>query len=128
VQYGGATLAVWVALSLWALTPTPHRHLFSLLLAAVLFTARFLGFGPALFCSLVSTACLDFFVVPPYFSFGIHSGADVERLAAFLAISVFAGSMARQFTAAIRTGPSPVGIAPPNISMATLPRRQSGRM
>jgi PAS domain S-box-containing protein len=70
------------------------------LLAAVLFTARFLGFGPALFCSLVSTACLDFFVVPPYFSFGIHSGADVERLAAFLAISVFAGSMARQKTLA----------------------------
>jgi PAS domain S-box-containing protein len=99
-QYGGAALAVWVALSLWTLSPVLHRHLFSLLLAAVLFTARFLGFGPAVFCSLVSTACLDFFALPPYFSFGIRTSADLERLMAFLAISVFAGSMARQKTLA----------------------------
>ncbi len=50
VQYGGAALAVWVALSLWALSPVLQRHLFALLLAAVLLTARFLGFGPAVFC------------------------------------------------------------------------------
>ncbi len=100
VQYGGAALAVWVALSLWALSPVLQRHLFALLLAAVLLTARFLGFGPAVFCSLVSTACLDFFGFPPYFSFGIRSSADLEQLAAFLAISVFASSMARQKTLA----------------------------
>jgi PAS domain S-box-containing protein len=100
VQYAGATLAVWVALSFWTFSPVLHRHLFVLLLAAVLFTARFLGFGPAVFCSLVSTVCLDFFAVPPYFSFGVHSGGDVERLTVFLAISVFAGSMARQKTLA----------------------------
>ena len=99
-QYLGAALAVWVALSLWTFSPVLHRHLFVLLLAAVLFTARFLGFGPALFCSLVSTACLDFFAVPPYFSFGIQTGADLERLTVFLAISMFAGSMARQKTLA----------------------------
>jgi len=99
-QYVGAALAVWVALSLWTFSPVLHRHLFVLLLAAVLFTARFLGFGPAVFCSLVSTACLDFFAVPPYFRFGIHTGADAERLTVFLAISVFAGSMARQKTLA----------------------------
>jgi len=100
VQYGGAALAVWVALSLWTLSGVLHRHLFVLLLAAVLFTARFLGFGPAVFCSLVSTACLDFFVVAPYFSFRIGIGSDLERLTVFLAISVFAGSMARQKTLA----------------------------
>jgi len=100
VQYGGAALAVWVALSLWTFSAVLHRQLFALLLAAVLFTARFIGFGPAVFCSLVSTACLDFFAVPPYFSFGIRTGADLERLTAFLAISVFAGSMARQRTLA----------------------------
>ena len=100
VQYGGAALALWVALSLWALSPILQRHLFALLLATVLFTARFLGFGPAIFCSLVATACLDFFVVPPHFSFGIRSGAELERLAVFLAISIFAGSMARQKTLA----------------------------
>src|ERR1700687_4409033 len=100
VQYGGAALAVWVALSLWTFSAVLHRQLFALLLAAVLFTARFMGFGPAVFCSLVSTACLDFFAVPPYFSFSIHSGADLEWLTSFLAISVFAGSMARQKTLA----------------------------
>jgi PAS domain S-box-containing protein len=91
---------VWVALSLWTFSPVLHRHLFALLLAAVLFTARFLGFGPAVFCSLVSTACLDFFAVAPYLSFAIRSQAELERLLAFLAISMFAGSMARQKTLA----------------------------
>jgi two-component system, chemotaxis family, CheB/CheR fusion protein len=100
MRYAGAALAVWVALSFWTFTPALHRHLFSLLLAAVLFSARFLGFGPALFCSLFSAACLDFFALPPYFSFSVSRAEDVERLLAFLAISVFAGSMARQKTLA----------------------------
>ncbi|MGA3089347.1 MAG: ATP-binding protein [Terriglobales bacterium] len=100
VQYGGAAVAVWVALSFWTFSAPLHRHLFVLLLAAVLFTARFLGFGPAIFCSLVATACLDFFGVPPYLSFAIHSYAELERLLAFLALSVFAGSMAHQKTLA----------------------------
>jgi len=100
VQYAGAALAVWVALSLWTFTAALHRHLFLLLLASVLCTARFLGFCLALFCSLVSTACLDFFALPPYFSFSIGRAADVERLVAFLSISLFAGSMARQKTLA----------------------------
>jgi len=100
VQYAGAALAVWVALSLWTFSPVLHRHLFVLLLAAVLFTARFLGFGPSVFCTLLSCACMDFFEFPPYFSFSIHRGADVERLLVFLIISVFAGSMARQKTLA----------------------------
>jgi len=100
VQYGGAALAVSVALSLWTVFPVLHRHPFAVFLAAVLFTARFLGFGPAVFCSLVSTACLDFFVLPPYFSFRIGSVADLEELMVFLAIAMFAGSMARQKTLA----------------------------
>jgi PAS domain S-box-containing protein len=100
VQYAGAALAVWVALSLWTFAPVLHRHLFVLLLAAVLCTARYLGFGPAVFCSFVSTACLDFFAVPPYRSFSVSTIADIELLMAFLAISIFAGSMAKQKTLA----------------------------
>lgn len=99
-QYGAATLAVWVTLSLWTFSPVLSRHLFVLLLAAVLFSARFLGFGPAVFCSLLSTACLDFFALPPHFSFRIGTAADLERLLAFLAISLFASSLARQKTLA----------------------------
>lgn len=100
VQYGGAALAVWVALSLWTFSDLLHRHPFSLFLAAVLFTSRFLGFGPSIFCSFLSAVCLDFFVFPPLFSFGMHQANDLERLGVFLAISVFAGSMARQKTLA----------------------------
>jgi PAS domain S-box-containing protein len=100
VQYAGAALAVWVGISLWTFSPLLNRHLFVLLLAAVLFTARFLGFGPAVFCTLLSTACMDFFAVPPYFSFSIHRPADLEKLAVFLVSAVFAGSMARQKTLA----------------------------
>jgi len=98
--YAGAAVAVWVALSVWTFSPILHRHLFVLLLAAVLFTARFLGFGPAVFCTLLSTVSFDFFGIAPYFSFGINSKADLERLSAFLVIAVFAGSMARQKTLA----------------------------
>jgi PAS domain S-box-containing protein len=96
LQYLGAAVAVWVALSLWTFSPVLHRHLFSLLLAAVLLTARFLGFGPSVFCAFVATACLDFFATSPFYSFSIRTTADVERLSVFLAMSVFAGSMARQ--------------------------------
>jgi PAS domain S-box-containing protein len=99
-RYGGAALAVWVAISLWTFSDILHRHPFALLLAAVLFTTRFLGFGPAIFCSLLSTAAMDFFMVPPYFSFGVHTGADLERLGVFLVISMFGASMAGQKTLA----------------------------
>ncbi len=99
-RYGGAVLAVWVALSLWALDlPLLDRHPFTIFLAMVLLTARFLGFGPALFCTLLSTICLDVFVIVPHFSLAI-SEPDVERLAGFFALCVFAGSMARQKTLA----------------------------
>jgi two-component system CheB/CheR fusion protein len=100
VRYGGAALAVWVALSLWTFSSLLHRHPSALFLAAVLLTARYLGFGPAIFSSFLSAACLDFFVLPPVFSFGIRRPIDVEQLLVFLAISVFAGSMTRQKTLA----------------------------
>jgi PAS domain S-box-containing protein len=100
VQYAEAAIAVWVALSLWTFAAVLHRHLFSLLLAAVMLSARFLGFGPAVFSSFVSAICLDFFALPPYHSLRVGSAADVERLAAFLVIAVFASSMARQKTLA----------------------------
>jgi PAS domain S-box-containing protein len=95
IRYGGAALAVWLALSLWSLSSVLHRHPFTLFLAAVLLTARFLGFGPALFCSLLSTVCLDVFVLVPSLSLAL-TNADWESLGEFFAISVFAGSMARQ--------------------------------
>ena len=99
VQYGGAVVAVWATLSLLTFSPFLHRHAYSLFLAAVLITARFLGFGPAMFSSLLSAICLDIFVYH-VFSAGIIQGTNLERLLMFVAIAVFAGSMARQKTLA----------------------------
>jgi PAS domain S-box-containing protein len=98
-RYGGAALAVWLSLSLWTLFPVLQRHPVSLFLVVVMLTARFLGFGPALLCSLLSTICLDVFVFVPHLSLAL-SEQDLERGVAFLAISIFAGSMARQKTLA----------------------------
>jgi len=100
VRYGGAVLAVWLALSLWTLIPAMHRDPFALLLAAVVVTARFFGFGPALFCSVLATACLDFVVFAPRFNLAVNTTEDLERLAVFLAIAVLVGSLARQKTRA----------------------------
>lgn len=100
VQYGGAVLSAWVALSLWSLSPILHRHPFALFLAAVVLTARFFGLGPALVCSALSTACLDFVVFSPRFSFALNTRDEVERLAVFLALAVLVGSLARQRTEA----------------------------
>jgi PAS domain S-box-containing protein len=99
VRFGGAAVAVWVALSLSTFAPLLNRHAFGLCLLAVLFTARFLGFGPAIFCSLLSATCLGLI---PYrvFSPGALPDANPEQVLVFLTISVFAGSMARQRTLA----------------------------
>lgn len=102
VRYGGSTLTTWVALSLWSLSPFLRRDPFALFLAAVVVTARFFGFGPALFCSLLSTACLDLVVLPLHFRFALHTVEDLKRLAGFLAIAVLVGSLARQKTKAER--------------------------
>ncbi|MGH9645162.1 MAG: PAS domain S-box protein [Terriglobales bacterium] len=100
-RYGGATVTVWLALSLCTFSPLLQRHAYSLFLAAVLFTARFLGFGPAIFSSFLSAACLDVFVFHVFaFSAGMVQGANLERLLVFVVIAVFAGSMARQRTLA----------------------------
>jgi len=95
-QYAAAAIVVWVGLSLSTFSPFLHRHFFSLLLAAVLFTAHFLGLGPAILCSVISAAALHFFAIPEGNIFGLGRGPDVERLIVFLAISMFASSMARQ--------------------------------
>jgi len=99
VRYCGAAVTVWIALSLSTFAPVLNRHAIALCLAAVLFTARFLGFGPAIFCSLLSAACLELFVFH-FSASGIMQDVGIERLTAFLAIATFAGSMARQRTLA----------------------------
>jgi two-component system CheB/CheR fusion protein len=80
------------------MVPILQRHPFSLLLAAVVITARFFGLGPALLCSALATVCLQ--LLPPHFAFSLSRSDGVERLAVFLALAVLVGSLARQKTQA----------------------------
>lgn len=99
LPYAGGAVAVWVGLSLWILSPALHHDPFALFLAAVVVAARFFGFGPALFASLLSTACLHF-VIFQRFALASASADDLQRLTVFLAIAVLVGSLARQKTKA----------------------------
>ena len=45
IPYGGAILAVWLALSVWILSPVFNREPFAFFLAAVVVSARFFGFA-----------------------------------------------------------------------------------
>ena len=101
MPYGLAAVSAWVALSLWAMSSVMHSVPFSLFVAAVVVTARFAGFGPALLCTGVSAVLLDYFVFQPRFRFS-HAPEELQRLAVFLGISILVGSLARQRTRATR--------------------------
>ncbi len=59
---------------------------------AVLFTAIYFGYGPAILATVLSTAALSYFFIPPYHSFNIGAD-DGIRLAVFAVIAIVAGSI-----------------------------------
>ena len=95
VRYGGALLATGATLSVWSLSPFMQHDPFAIFVLAVVFTARFLGFGPAVFATTLSVLEIDFFIFEPHFSLQLHRG-DVVRLLIFVFISLLAASLARQ--------------------------------
>lgn len=94
VRFGAAFLAVAAALGFWFLSPLIHRDPFSIFVLAVVFTARFFGFGPALFGTALSVLAIDYVVFEPHFSISNQNG-DMARLLLFVFISVLAASIAR---------------------------------
>lgn len=95
VRYGGAWLAVAAAAGIWALSPAMHADPFAIFVLAVVFTARFLGFGPAVFVTALSVFAIDYFAFEPHGSLSIES-KDIARLVVFVIISLLAASLARQ--------------------------------
>jgi PAS domain S-box-containing protein len=79
----------------WSLWPIMHEDSFVIFVAAVIVSARFFGFGPALLCTAGSFAAIDFFIFTPRFSFDL-SGRDYERLLVFVTVSVLTAGLARQ--------------------------------
>jgi two-component system CheB/CheR fusion protein len=94
-RYGGSLASVAAAVGLWVLSPFMHHDPFAIFVLAVVFTARFLGFGPAVFATAVSVIAIDFFAFEPHFSLSLHA-SDVARLAIFVVISLLAASLAEQ--------------------------------
>ncbi len=95
VRYGGACLSVMAAAGLWSLSSVLHKDPFAIFVLGVVFTARFLGFGPAVFGTALSVMAIEYFAFQPHFSFNVQ-GFDIARLLVFVFVSLLAASLARQ--------------------------------
>jgi PAS domain S-box-containing protein len=94
VRFAAALLATATALGIWFLWPVMHEDPFAIFIAAVIVTARFFGFGPALLCTGSSMAALAYLVFPPV-GFAV-SPKDSERLVVFVLVSILTAGLARQ--------------------------------
>ncbi len=95
VRYSAALAVTGTALYTWFLWPIIHNDPFILFLAAVIVTARFFGFGPAVICAVSSGIAIDYFILEPRFSFSL-APHDYARLCIFVAISVLTAGLARK--------------------------------
>jgi PAS domain S-box-containing protein len=95
LRYAAALLATGIAQCIWFLWPVMRQDPFVIFIAAVIVSARFLGFGPALLCTAASGLAIDYFAFEPRFSFSL-SANDYVRLLVFVVVSVLTAGLARQ--------------------------------
>ncbi|MGA8491807.1 MAG: PAS domain S-box protein [Terriglobales bacterium] len=95
LRYTIALAATGVALSIWFLWPVMRHDPFAIFIAAVIVSARYAGFGPALLCTAASSLAIDYFTLEPRFSFAL-SANDYGRLVVFMAVSILTAGLARQ--------------------------------
>jgi two-component system, chemotaxis family, CheB/CheR fusion protein len=96
LRYGSALAATTLALAIWYVWPAMHRDPFIVFLAAVITSARFLGFGPALLCTGASALALDYFAFASYHLSLRLSATDCERLVVFILVSLLTAGLARK--------------------------------
>jgi K+-sensing histidine kinase KdpD len=72
--------------------PLPHVSI--LFIAAVVTSAAFWGFGPALFAAVLSVAWESFFFYAPIFSFRVADPQQIADLAAFVLVAAFTSRLA----------------------------------
>jgi len=95
LRYTAALVATGIALGIWFLWPVMRQDPFAIFIAAVVVSARYFGFGPALLCTATSGLAIDYFAFEPRFSFSL-SANDYGRLLVFIAVSILTASLARQ--------------------------------
>lgn len=98
-RYCKALLFPLAALALWSFLPAFHSLPFILFLSAVLLSARFGGFGPAIVTTLVSIVLVDYFIFAPRMALSLSS-TDLIQLSVFMLVALLASSLARQQTRA----------------------------
>ena len=96
LRYGGALAATGIALWTWFLWPVMHQDPFAVFITAVIISARFFGFGPALLCTAASALALDYFVFASYHLSLRLSANEAERMAVFVLVAILATGLARQ--------------------------------
>ena len=93
--YASALAATALSWCIWWLSPVVHQDPFVIFILAVVFIARFFGFGPAVLCTFSSAIVLDYSMFRQDLSVPI-SANEVQRLGIFILISVLVGGLARQ--------------------------------
>ncbi len=83
------------AAGLWSLSALIHHDPFEIFVLSVVVTARFFGFGPAVFGTALSVVVIDYLAFEPRLSLGIQN-ADLARVLIFVFVSLLAASLARQ--------------------------------
>jgi two-component system CheB/CheR fusion protein len=93
--YGSALAASALSWCVWWLSPVMHNDPFVIFILAVVFTARFFGFGPAVLCTFSSALVLDYSMFRQTFGIAVSEN-EFQRLGAFILISVLVAGLARQ--------------------------------
>jgi PAS domain S-box-containing protein len=94
LRYAAPFLVTGIAVLVWLLWPVMHEDPFAIFVAAVIVSARFFGFGPAVVCTGLCAAILDYFIFPPP-GFGM-SQKDSERMVVFVIVSLLTAGLARK--------------------------------
>ena len=94
VRYGTAALFVLAALGLNSIGPARSLP-FVFFFAAVALSARVCGYGAALFSTVLSAVVVDYFLLPPRFSFALDRDS-LLRVLFFGLVALLISSLARQ--------------------------------
>src|SRR5437762_6446498 len=93
--YASAIAATALSWCIWWLSPVLHQDAFVIFILAVVFVARFYGFGPAVVCTFSSALVLDYSMFRPRIDVPLSQN-ELQRLGLFILISVFVAGLARQ--------------------------------